>query len=135
MPQRPAGISRVQRPQTPPAVPPERPTAPRNGLSWTGRAGWNGYAKGLENHPAANTPAPTGGEGVPSAPADQACPKCWATTDDSAGHAEWHAKLDRWVAGVNRDLAAVQEFLQQRGFLAAGGDSAANDGDSAEGGQ
>ena len=130
MPQRPAGISRVQRPQTPPAVPPERPTAPRNGLSWTGRAGWNGYAKALENHPAANTPAPTGGEGVPNTPAGPFCRMCQAYPADLAWHEQWHINLDKWARGVNDELAAMRRFLQQLGYVPTTENTTTTDGNT-----
>lgn len=130
MPQRPAGISRVQRPQTPPAVPPERPTAPRNGLSWTGRAGWNGYAKGLENHPAANTPAPTGGEGVPNVSPGRECRMCRAYAIDPEWHEQWHKNLDAWAREKNEKVADMERFLQQLGYVPTTENTTTTDGNT-----
>lgn len=130
MPQRPAGISRVQRPQTPPAVPPERPTAPGNGLSWTGRAGWNGYAKGLENHPAANTPAPTSGEGVPNVSPGRECRMCRAYAIDPEWHEQWHKNLDAWAREKNEKVADMERFLQQLGYVPTTENTTTTDGNT-----
>ncbi len=130
MPQRPSGLSRVARTRKPAEIPPEPRTAPGNPIPWTGRAGWNGYAKALENHPGANTPAPTGGEGVPSASPEPFCRMCQAYPADLAWHEQWHVNLDKWARGVNDELAAMGAFLQRLGYVPTTENTTTTDGNT-----
>lgn len=132
MPQRPSGLSKVARTRKPAEIPPEPRTAPGNPIPWTGRAGWNGYAKGLENHPAANTPASTGGEGVPNVSPGRECRMCRAYAIDPEWHEQWHKNLDAWAREKNEKVADMERFIQQLGYVPNGGDSTASDGNSGE---
>ena len=130
MSQRPVGISRVQRPRTPPPVPPQRHTGPGNGIPWAGRVGWLGYGKAHENRPDTETATPTGGESVPDV---QVCRMCRARVDDPAWHEEWHANLNAWAQRIEAEQARMLEFCQRLGYVPNGGDSAATDEDSEDG--
>lgn len=133
MAQRPSGLSRVARTRKSAPIPPEPHPGHGNGLSWTGRNGWIGHAAAHENRPGTETPtptpAPTDGEGLPDGPM---CRMCRAYPVDPEWHEQWHANLDSWARGVNADLADMQRFLQERGYVPKGGDSAASDGEAGE---
>lgn len=124
MPQHPAGLSRVARK----TASPEPHTGPKNPLPWTGRVGWVGHARGLENRPGTETSspatAPASGESLPAGPM---CRMCRAYPADPEWHEQWHVNLDAWARGVNADIASIQRVLQERGHVPAG---AASDGNS-----
>ncbi len=129
MPQRPVGVSRVARTQKPADIPAETRTGPGNTIPWTGRLGWLGRARQFENRLGAET-APAGGEPVPNPSAGELCSRCDAYAIDPDRHAERHAEQDRWVRGVNREIAAIQRILRTLGHVATDGETASTDGDT-----
>lgn len=131
MPQRPRAPFQIHRRPQPPEIPAAADLGGNTAPSDSPHVVWRDPADADRAETAPAPGAPTGGESLPDTSGGRVCPKCWAYAIDPAGHAEWHAKFDRWAAGVNRDLSAIQRILQQRGHIPTADDTT-TDGNTAD---
>lgn len=132
MPQRPVRRSTIHRVPRTPENPPTARLGRENQPSDSPHVVWRD-PDAVDRAETVPAPVPpTGGGSLPDTSGGRVCPKCWAYAIDPDGHAEWHVKLDRWVAGVSREMAAIQRIFQQGGYLPTVDGTTTTDGNTSD---